>query len=323
MPTIKHNFIKILLFLSICLVWSCGRTIIDDSIPSFTLPVITSIDVLPNNRVKVNWYFDAYQEPLVTGFRIERSENNGKFQVLSDNITSNQRSIELAEAFRGGKVSFRLLSKTIRDTVASTVVSYFAPAVPTNAFCSTLSATLLQGVDKPNVYLSWKLEANSANYAGNYTIQRSANKSPFQTIVTTRNTYFLDTNTEVGINYNYIVRLATNNCASNEIPIMVNSQSVGLCPQNFKLNFLLGKDKKAVLLNWDAQLAGFATFYVFRKTSESGVFEKLTPTGIRTTVFEDKTELKAKTSYFYKISTQIDSQPPNSCESSVLELKNY
>lgn len=302
---------------------ACGRTIIEDTVPSFTLPVVTSIDILPNNRVKINWYFDAYQEPLVTGFRIERSENNGKFQVLSDDITPNQRSIELAEPFRGGKVSFRLLSKTIKDTVASTIVSYFASAVPNNAFCSVISATLLQGVDKPNVYLSWKLEANSVNYAGSYIVQRSANQSAFQTITTTQNLFFLDTNTEIGVNYNYVVRLATNNCASNEIPIAVNNQSVGLCPQNFKFNFLSGKDKKSVLLNWDAQLADFATFYVFRKTSESGVFEKLTPTGIRTTVFEDKTELKAKTNYFYKISTQIDSQPPNSCESSVLELKNY
>lgn len=302
---------------------ACGRTIIEDIIPSFTPPALTSIDILPNNRVKINWYFDAYQEPLVRGYRIERSENNGKFQLLSDDITPNQRSIELAEPFRGGKVSFRLLSKTIKDTVASTVVSYFAPAVPTNAFCSAVSATLLQGVDKPNVYLSWKSEANSANYAGNYIVQRSVSKAAYQTIGTTRNPFFLDTNIEVGVNYSYVVRLATNNCASNEIPITVNSQSVGLCPQNFKLNFLSGKDKKSVLLNWDAQLSEFSTFYVFRKTSESGTFEKLTPTGIRTTVFEDKTELKAKTSYFYKIIAQIDSQPPNSCESLVLKLKNY
>lgn len=319
----KHNFLKILLFLSICLILACGRTIIDDTIPSLTPPALTSIDILPNNKVKINWYFDEYQEPLVTGFRIERSENNGKFQVLSVDITPNQRSIELAEPFHIGKVSFRLLCKTIKDTVASAVVSYFAKAVPNNAFCSSISATLLQGIDKPNVYLSWKLAANSVNYAGNYVVQRSVNKAPFQTIATTRNPYFLDTNTEVGLNYNYIVRLATNNCPSNEIPITVNNQSVGLCPQNFKLNFISGRDKKSVLLNWDAQLADFATFYVFRKTSESGVFEKLTPAGIRTTVFEDKTELKAKTTYFYKINTQIDSQPPINCETSVLEIKNY
>lgn len=302
---------------------ACGRTIIDDTIPSFTLPVVTSIDILPNNRVKINWYFDAYQEPLITGFRLERSENNGTFRVLSDDITPNQRSIELAEPFRGGKVSFRLLSKTNKDTVASPIVSYFAPAVPTNTFCSAISATLLQGVDKPNVYLSWKLEANSVNYAGNYIVQRSANQAAFQTITTTQNPFFLDTNTEIGINYNYAVRLATNNCASNETPMTVSTQVVGLCPQNFKLNFLSGKDKKSVLLNWDAQLSDFATFYVFRGISASGPFEKLTPTGIRTTVFEDRAELKAKTSYFYKISTQIDSQPPTNCESSVLELKNY
>lgn len=319
----KHNFIKIFLFLSICLIVGCGRTIIDDVIPSFSPPIVTSIEVLPSNRVKINWYFDAYQEPLVRSFRIERSENNGNFQILSDDITPNQRSIELAEPFRGGKVSFRLLSKTIKDTVASTVVSYFAPAVATNAFCSAISATLLQGVNKPNVYLSWKLEANSANYAGNYIVQRSVSKAAYQTIGTTRNAFFLDTNTDVGVNYNYIVRLATNNCASNEIPITINNQSVGLCPQNFKLNFLSGKDKKSVLLNWDAQLADFAKFYVFRATSVNGPFEILTPDGIRTTIFEDKTELKAKTSYFYKISTQIDSQPPTNCETSIVELKAY
>ncbi|MER0441023.1 hypothetical protein [Emticicia sp. W12TSBA100-4] len=319
----KHNFIKIFLFLSICQMLGCGRTIIEDPIPSFTPPALTSIEILPNNRVKVNWYFDTYQEPLVKGFRIERSENNGGFQVLSDDITPNQRSIELAEPFRGGKVSFRLLSKTIKDTVVSTIVSYYAPAVATNAFCSAVSATLLQGVDKPNVYLSWKLEANSANYAGNYIVQRSVGKAAFQTIGTTRNPFFLDTNTEVGVNYSYVVRLATTNCASNEVPITVNNHSVGLCPQNFKLNFLSGRDKKSVVLNWDAQLADFAKFYVFRKSSESDVFENLTPTGIRTTVFEDKTELKAKTSYFYKISTQIDSQPPSNCETLVLEIKNY
>ena len=323
MSNVKHNFLKILLFLSIFLILACGRTIIDDTIPSLTPPALTSIDILPNDRVKINWYFDEYQEPIVTGFRIERSENNGKFQVLSVDITPNQRSIELAEPFRSGKVSFRLLCKTIKDTVASAVVSYFAQAVPNNAFCLSISATLLQGIDKPNVYLSWKLAANSVNYAGNYVVQRSVNKAPFQTIATTRNPYFLDTNTEVGLNYNYIVRLATNNCPSNEIPITVNNQSVGLCPQNFKLNFISRRDKKSVLLNWDAQLADFATFYVFRKASESGVFEKLTPAGIRTTVFEDKTELKAKTTYFYKINTQIDSQPPTNCETSVLEFKNY
>ncbi len=323
MPTIKHNFIKISLFLWLILVLACGRTIIVDPTPSFTLPALTSIDVLPNNRVKVSWYFDAYQEPLVTGFRLERSENNGIFQVLSDDITPNQRSIELAEPFRGGKVSFRLLSKTIKDTVASTVVSYFAPAVPTNVFCSTVSATSLQGIDKPNVYLSWQLEANSANYVENFIVQRSVSKAAYQTIGITRNLFFLDTTATISTDYSYLVRLATNNCASNEIPITVNTQSVGLCPQNFKLTFLSGKDKKSVLLNWDAQLAHFATFYVFRKTSESGVFEKLTPTGIRKTMFEDKTELKAKTSYFYKISTQIDSQPPTNCETSVLEIKNY
>lgn len=301
----------------------CGRTIIDDVIPSFTPPIVTSIEVLPSNRVKINWYFDAYQEPLVRSFRIERSENNGNFQILSDDITPNQRSIELAEPFRGGKVSFRLLSKTIKDTVASTVVSYFAPAVATNAFCSAISATLLQGVNKPNVYLSWKLEANSANYTGNYIVQRSVRKAAYQTIGTTRNAFFLDTNTEIGVSYSYVVRLATNNCASNEIPITINNQSVGLCPQNFKLNFLSGKDKKSVLLNWDAQLADFAKFYVFRATSVNGPFEIVTPDGIRTTIFEDKTELKAKTSYFYKISTQIDSQPPTNCETSIVELKAY
>ncbi|MDZ7934764.1 MAG: hypothetical protein U5M51_07350 [Emticicia sp.] len=301
---------------------ACGRTIIEDTIPSFTLPVVTSIDVLPNNRVSLNWYFDAYQEPLVRGFRLERSENNGSFRVLSDDITPNQRSIELAEPFRGGKVSFRLSSKTNKDTVASTVVSYFAPAVPTNDFCSAILAILLQGVEKSNVYLSWKLQANSASYEGDYIVQRSVNQAAFQRIAITRNTYFLDVNTEVGVDYNYVVRLATNNCVSNQVPITVNNQSVGLCPQNFKLNFLLGRDKKSVLLNWDAQLADFAKFYVFRKTSESGTFENLTPNGIRTTVFEDKTELKIKTSYFYKISTQIDSQPPTNCETSVLEFKN-
>ncbi len=323
MPTVKYKFLKFLLFLSICLISACGRTIIDDTIPSFMTPALTSTDILPNNRVKVNWYFDAYQEPLLTGFRIERSENNGKFQVLAVDISPNQRSIELAEPFRGGKVSFRLLSKTLKDTVASAVVSYFAPAVPNNIFCLAISATLLQGIDKPNVYLSWKLEANSVNYVGNYIVQRSVNNAPFQTISTTNNPYFLDANTEVGLNYNYIVRLATNNCASNEIPISVINKSVGLCPQNFKLNFLSGKDKKSILLNWDAQLADFATFYVFRKTSESGVFEKLTPAGIRATVFEDRTELKIRTTYFYKINTQIDSQPPTNCETPLLEFKNY
>jgi len=323
MPTVKYKFLKFLLFLSICLISACGRTIIDDTIPSFMTPALTSTDILPNNRVKVNWYFDAYQEPLLTGFRIERSENNGKFQVLAVDISPNQRSIELAEPFRGGKVSFRLLSKTLKDTVTSAVVSYFAPAVPNNIFCLAISATLLQGIDNPNVYLSWKLEANSVNYVGNYIVQRSVNNAPFQTISTTNNPYFLDANTEVGLNYNYIVRLATNNCASNEIPISVNNKSVGLCPQNFKLNFLSGKDKKSILLNWDAQLADFATFYVFRKTSESGVFEKLTPAGIRATVFEDRTELKIRTTYFYKINTQIDSQPPTNCETPLLEFKNY
>ena len=323
MLNVNHNFFKILLFLSICLVLGCGRTIIDDTIPSLTPPALTSIAVLPNNRVKINWYFDAYQEPLVRGFRIERSENNGKFQVLSVDITPNRRSIELDEPFHSGKVSFRLLCNTIKDTVASEVVSYFARALPNNAFCSSISATLLQGFDKPNVYLTWKLEANSVNYSGNYVVQRSINKATFQTIATTRNPFFLDTNTEVGLSYKYIVLLATNNCVSNEISITVNNQSVGLCPQNFKLNFISGKDKKSVLLNWDAQMADFATFYVLRKTSESGVFEKLTPAGIRTTVFEDKTELRSKTTYFYKINTQIDSQPPTNCETSVLEFKNY
>jgi hypothetical protein len=323
MSNVKHNFLKIPLFLSFCLILACGRTIIDDTIPSLTPPALTSIDILPNNKVKINWYFDEYQEPLVTGFRIERTENNGKFQVLSVDITPNQRSIELAEPFLSGKVSFRLLCKTIKDTIPSAVASYFAQAVPNNAFCSSISATLLQGIDKPNVYLSWKLAANSVNYAGNYVVQRSVNKAPFQTITTTRNPYFLDINTEVGQNYNYIVRLANDNCSSNEIPITVNDQSVGLCPQIFKLNFISGRGKKSVLLNWDAQLADFATFYVFRKTSESGVFEKLTPAGIRTTVFEDKTEFKAKTTYFYKINTQIDSQPPINCETLVLDIINY
>lgn len=319
----KHNFIRKFLFLNIFLILACGRTIIDDTIPSLTPPALTSIDILPNNRVKINWYFDAYQEPLLRGFRIERSENNGKFQVLSVDITPNQRSIELDEPFHSGKVSFRLLCNTIKDTLASEVVSYFARALPNNAFCSSISATLLQGFDKPNVYLTWKLEANSVNYSGNYVVQRSINKAPFQTIATTRNPYFLDANTEVGLNYKYIVLLATNNCVSNEISITVNNQSVGLCPQNFKLNFISGKDKKSVLLNWDAQMADFSTFYVLRKTSETGVFEKLTPAGIRTTVFEDKTELRSKTTYFYKINTQIDSQPPTNCETSVLEFKNY
>ena len=323
MLTIKHNFIKISLFLGFTFLLACGRTIIEDPIQSFTPPVVTSIDILPNNRVKINWYFDAYQEPLVTGFRLERSENNGKFQVLSDDITPNQRSIELAEPFRSGKVSFRLLSKTIKATVASTVVSYFAPAMPTNVFCSAVSATLLPGIDKPNVYLSWKLEANSANYSGNYIVQRSANQYTFQTIGTTRNSFFLDVNTEISVNYSYLVRLATNNCASNETPITVTNKSVGLCPQDFKINFLSAKGKKSVILTWDAQLADFAKFYVFRKTANSGVFDNLTPTGTRTTVFEDKTELKVATSYFYKIVTQIDANPSTICESLVLEMKSY
>lgn len=323
MLILKHNYIKISLFFGLIFVLACGRTIIEENPPSFILPVITSINSIANNRVKIEWYLDTYQEPLIKGFRLERSENNGKFQVLFDDISPTQRSIELAEPLRGGKVSFRLLTKTIKDTVASTVVSYYAPTVPTNAFCSAVSATLLRGVDKPNVYLSWKLEANSANYVGNYVVERSANKAPFQTIATTKNQFFLDVNTEVSVNYTYIVRLTTTNCVSNEIPITVNNQSVGLCSQNLKLNFISEKKKKSVVLNWDAQLADFAKFYVLRATSLSGPFDTLTPTGIRVTVFEDKSELKTNMSYFYKIATQIDSQPPNSCESPVVELKIY
>jgi len=324
MLTIKHNFIKISLFLGLALMLACGRTIIDETPPSFTLPVLTSINSIANSRVKIEWYFDTYQEPLIRGFRLERSENNAPFQVVSDDISPNQRSIELAETSRNSKVSFRLWSKTIKDTISSKVVSYFAPAVSPNAFCVSASVTLLQGLNnKPSVYLSWKLEPNIPTYTGNYIIERLANQAPSQVLATTRNNYFLDMNTEVGVNYTYLVRLATNNCTSDKIKITPIADAVGLCPQDFKINLLSGKDKKSVLLSWNAELAEFSAFYVLRGTSPTGPFEKLTPTGIRTTVFEDKTELKAKTSYFYKISTQIDSQPPNNCETSVVELKVY
>lgn len=301
---------------------ACGRTIINETPPSFNRPSITSVNVLPNNRVRLDWFFDAYQEPLITGFRIERSENNGVLKLLSDDMPPTQRTLEVAEPFRNGKVSFRLSSRTIKDTVASTVVSYFAPAVVNSTFCSSLSAILVQAIEKPNVYLSWKLEPNSSTYAGSYLIQRSAKQEPFQTIATVRNPFFLDETTEVGANYRYIIRLATTNCASNETPIRVVSDGIGLCPQGFKGSMITGKDKKSVLFNWNAQLANFNSFYVLRSSGLSGIFENLTPAGIQATVYEDKSALKEKTTYFYKIVTKIDTQPPNSCETMLVEIKN-
>ncbi len=322
MLRIIHNIPKIVLLLMAVFLLACGRTIINETPPSFNRPLITSVNVLPNNRVKIDWFFDAYQEPLINGFRIERSENNGVFKILSDDMPPTQRTLEVAEPFRNGKVSFRLLSKTTKDTVASAVVSYFAPAVVNSAFCSSLSAILVQAIEKPNVYLSWKLEPNSSTYAGSYLVQRSAKQGPFQTIATVRNSFFLDETTETGVNYSYIVRLATNNCASNEIPIRVVSDGIGLCPQDFKGTLVIGKDKKSVLFNWNAQLANFNSFYVLRSSGISGVFENLTPAGIQATVYEDKSALKEKTTYVYKIITKIDTQPPNSCETMVVEIKN-
>lgn len=313
---------KILLFLSSCFVLACGRIIIDESVPSFSPPAIRSISNLGNNRVKIDWFFDIYQEPIIKGFSLERSENNGVFKIIIDNIPPNQRSIELAEPFGNGKVSFRISSKTTTDTTASIVASYFTPKVPSTLFCNALSATLLQGTSKPNVYLSWKSEANSINYAGNYLLQRSSGQLPFKTIGTIKTKYFLDTNVVANERYIYVVRLATNNCISNEIPMTITTKVVGLCPQNFKASLLIEKTTKSVLLSWDAQLSDFSTFYVWRANQVDGVFENITRIGIRTTVFEDKTNLQPNTNYFYKINTQISSQPPNSCETAIVTLKN-
>jgi hypothetical protein len=312
----KYNFIKLLLLLNIAILAACGRTIIEETMPTFSSPSIRAVNNLGNNRVKIDWFFSAYQEPLIKSFKLERSENNGKFSLISKNISANQRSIEIAEPFQNGKVSFRISSMGEKDSTMSAVVSYFAPKIINNSFCSSLSATLLQGTSKPNVYLSWK---PTTNYTGNYIVQRATKESSAQTIATITTPYFLDEKTEIGINYIYTIRLATNNCLSNEIPITVVNEVVGLCPQNFKAAQL--SDNNSVLLTWDAQLADFASFYVKRATAATGPFENLTSIGIRSSVFEDKTELKVKTSYFYKISTQIDSQPPNNCETIVIEIK--
>jgi hypothetical protein len=317
----KHNWLKALFFLSACFILSCGRVIIDDPIPEIAPPSITAINDLGNSRIKIEWFFSTYEEPLIKGFRLERSENNGDFRVITDSIPKSQRSIELAETFRGGRVSFRLSSKTA-DGILPVVASYFMASTPSNIFCNALSTTLIEGINKPNVYLYWKPEANSVNYSGNYLVQRSSKGQAFQTIATVKTRYFSDTNVVSDETYKYLVKLATTNCASNESPMTV-SKLLGLCPQNFKLKQLSDKNNKSVLLTWDAQLADFALFYVKRAESVDGIFENITPKGIRTTVFEDKSALKANSSYFYKISAQINSQPPNNCETEAANIKIY
>ncbi|CAH0997298.1 hypothetical protein EMA8858_03429 [Emticicia aquatica] len=56
--------------------------------------------------------------------------------------------------------------------------------------------------------------------------------------------------------------------------------------------------------------------------TEAGQFQKLS-TKLPMIVFDDKSALKAKTSYLYKISTKIDSQTHKSCKNPITELKNY
>lgn len=294
--------------------------IIDDPIPAIASPAITAINDLGNSRVKIEWFFSTYEEPLIKGFSLERSENNGAFSVITDNIPPNQRSIELAETFRGGRVSFRISSKTTNG-IQSVVASYFMASTPNNIFCNALSTTLIEGVNKPNVYLYWKPEANSVSYTGNYLIQRSSKGQVFQTIATVKTRYFSDTNVVSDETYKYLVKLSTTNCASNESPMTVSRKLLGLCPQNFKIKLLSDKNNKSVLLTWDAQLADFALFYVKRANVIDGTYENITPKGIRKTVFEDKSALKSNSSYFYKVSTQISSQPPNSCETEVSTIK--
>lgn len=317
----KHNWLKALFFLSACFILSCGRVIIDDPIPEIAPPSITAINDLGNSRIKIEWFFSTYEEPLIKGFRLERSENNGDFRVITDSIPPSQRSIELAETFKGGRVSFRISSKSNADTMMSAIASYFVGITPSNIFCNALYSTLIGGISKPNVYLYWKPEASSVNYSGNFLVQRSSKDLPFQTIATVKTRYFSDTNIVATETYRYLVKLATTNCASNETPMKISSTTFGLCPQNFNLKQLSDKNYKSVLLTWDAQLADFATFYVKRSISVDGPFENITPNGVHKTVFEDKSALNLNSSYFYKISAQINSQPPNNCETAVANIK--
>lgn len=317
----KPNWLKAIFFLSMCVILSCGRVIIDAPSHKIASPAITAINDLGNNRIKIELFFSTYEEPLIKGFSLERSENNGIFSTITDSIPPNERSIELAGTFRGGLVSFKISSKTA-DSIQPVVASYFMAITPSSIFCNSLSTTLMEGINKPNVYLYWKPEANSVNYSGNYLVQRSSKGQAFQTIATVKNRYYSDTNVVSDEAYKYLVKLSATNYASNESPMTV-SKLLGLCPQNFKIKLLSDKNNKSVLLTWDAQLSDFALFYVKRAKSIDGTNENNSPKGIRTTVFEDKSALESNSGYFYKVSTQISSLPPNSCKTEVSTIKIY
>lgn len=318
----KNIRAKTLLTLSISLIIvACGRTIVDDPTATLSPPSITALTNTDNGRVKIDWYYSTYQEPLIKGFLIERAENNGQFKAIASNLTANQRSLELAETLKNGQVSFRVSSIGEKDTTASAIVSYFTPNVASTTLCTSLYATLLETNNKPSVYLYWKLEKNSSTYAGNYIVQRAIRQEDFQTIATIQQLNYLDDHVSLKETYRYRILLASNICPSNEIPLNIAPNVAGLCAKALTLRSVDETNKKSIILTWNAQLSDFSNFSIKRAFNINGPFETISSSNIRSTVFEDVSELKPNTSYFYKISTQINAQPPSSCESDVVEIK--
>ena len=265
-------------------------------------PVITLTNVASSGKIKISWEPVAKAE----GYTVYRATSStGTYYKLG---TTTKTSYTNTGAVAGKTYYYKVVanaSKAAADSAYSTAKSRTCdlerPVV-------TISVVASSG--KPR--LSWK----AIEGAVNYTVYRSTSSSGTYTkMLTTKNTYYTNTNAVAGKTYYYKVVANASVSAANSAYSTAKSVVCILARPDVsvKLNSS-GKPR----LTWD-EVNGAKNYTIYSATSQSGPYSKLTTTS---NTYYTHTKAVKGTTYYYKVVASAGSAASSSADSAVVSVKS-
>jgi hypothetical protein len=319
------TFISIV-FCSLCF-FQCDQA----DVKPRTKPTIASIGTVSmagsQPLLTMKWYWPSNE--LVQSFKIEKSVNNGNFNVVAERLPATTR--EFAERVDYvNYIRYKITANLTNTEVSSIIVAHrtYLSMQVLNSLCAGYIAASPTEKDNSNkVYLTWFKNPNVAN-STLYRIERQKNNTgAFIAKATVRadSIYVLDNDISAGNSYKYrMVGVATNNCYSNIYEITVPRESTSPCAHNLTASVIELNNKRTIALNWTAALGEKMSYRVERSESRNDSWEVVTPFTANSTVYiENAQTLQAGTLYHYRVVPNDSGVMPLNCPSCQADVVFY
>ena len=263
-------------------------------------PTVTVSVVASSGKIKLSW-------PAIDGAtKYEVYRATSKTGTYSKMITTSSTSYTNTSAKVGTTYYYKV--RAINGTTAAN--SSYSEIKYATCDCAQPVVTLSTVASSGKIKLTWK----AVEGATKYEVYRATSKTGTYTkLLTTTKTTYTNTSAKAGTTYYYKVRAIASKSAANSAYSAIKSMTCDLAQPTVKITTSNGDPK----LSWD-KVTGATKYEVWRATSKSGTYTKMTTTTKNTYT---NTSAKAGTTYYYKVRAICGVSAATSAYSTVVSIK--